>query len=84
MWACGIVALYKERYFPSADQCRTDVPPKTNTGPLKLVDLTGPFFLLGLGLSLSIMIFIIECLVMYLKKTPCFFILYSLWYSAHH
>ncbi len=67
MWACGVVSLYKHRYFPSTDQCRTDTPPQTKTRPIKFIDLLPPFFILGLGLSLSILSFAIECFVGYLK-----------------
>ncbi len=68
MWSFGIVSLYKNRYFPSTDQCRTFVPPSTKTRLLKIEDLIPAFFILGVGLSFSITTFFTEILTGFLKK----------------
>ena len=63
----GIIALYKLRHMPSTDECNTDVPPETKTRSLNLTDLAPAFLILGIGLSLSTLEFLIETLIKYLK-----------------
>jgi len=57
-----MVALYKLRHLPSTNQCGTDQPPETKTGALKFVDLVAAFFILLVGMSLSVLAFVAEIL----------------------
>jgi len=63
MNAAGIVAHNKNKFFPSSRQCRTDVSSENSKRPLTLFDLTAPFLIVGVGLSLSILAFLIEVVV---------------------
>ena len=62
MWASGTISYIKGNHFPVASKCRTDNPPESNTRSLTLTDLAAPFFILGVGLSISIVAFIFEIL----------------------
>ncbi len=55
-----MVALIKKSYFPSTQKCRTDVPPETKTRVLTLLDLAPAFLIFGIGLSISLIAFLIE------------------------
>ena len=65
-WANGIIAHYKNTYFHGASQCRTDVPPKTRIRSLTLIDMSPAFFILGLGILLSSLCFLLEIIVTYI------------------
>jgi len=54
---------YQVDYFQATNKCRTDVPPKTRIGSLTLLDLSPAFFILGLGISLSVLSFLLEIIV---------------------
>lgn len=60
MWASGTVSYMMRKNYPLATTCRTDNPPETKIRPLALADLAAAFFILGIGLSLSILGFVIE------------------------
>lgn len=68
--ASGIVALYKLRHLPSTNQCGTDNPPETKIGALDFVDLVAAFFILGVGMLLSVLAFIAEILAGCYHKDP--------------
>lgn len=62
-WDCGLGNFLKRKYLPGSMYCRVDRKMKGQTEAIKLVDLTSAFFLLGIGLSLSCTIFILELLI---------------------
>ncbi len=62
MWASGTVSHMMRAHYPLATTCRTDNPPETKLRPLTLTDLAAAFFILGIGLSLSILGFAIKIL----------------------
>ncbi len=59
-WANGIIAYNQKNYFRGTSQCRTDVPLETRIGSLTLLDLSPAFLILGLGLPLSFLCFLLE------------------------
>lgn len=62
LWANGRIAYDRKSYFHGTGQCRTDDPPKTRIGSLTLLDLSPAFFILGLGVPLSVLFFLLEIL----------------------
>jgi len=60
LWSGGLISYFRNKYFPSTDQCRVDAAPDSNCKPLTLVDLSPAFFVLGIGISLSILAFLLE------------------------
>lgn len=58
--AGGLVEHLRQQYFSVTPQCRADVPAKTNVQAIKLVHLAVSFVILGIGLSLSTLAFLIE------------------------
>ncbi len=68
MNAAGIVNHYTDKFFPTPRQCRTDVSFKDTTRSLTLFDLTAPFLIVGVGLSLSILLaFLIEIIIYFIS-----------------
>ena len=59
-WANGIYSRFKKAYFQATNKCRTDVPLKTKIGPLTLLDLSPAFLVLGIGISISVLSFLLE------------------------
>ena len=67
MWESGLADHVVEKYFPKKDQCNP-----YNRGdavPIKLDDLASVFFLWGVGLTISIAIFLFELIPKY--KITC-------------
>lgn len=64
--AAGIIKLYTAKHFPSTKNCRTDVPPQSKTHSFTLVEFTAAFFILGVGLTLSLLAFLAEVISKYL------------------
>ena len=60
--------LCKKKYFPTTDKCRTDVPPETKTRSFTLLDLTAAFFIFGVGISLSVLAFLIEMMINFVSR----------------
>lgn len=65
LWGSGIVNYMISQAVDSTKQCRVDDKPKTKVQVLKLVDLAAVFVLIGLGLTLSVLVFIFEIIVSY-------------------
>ena len=60
----GFLALFDRGVFvPGNDRCLDENPPSAKDVPIKLVDLTGAFLILGIGLGLGILCFLIELIV---------------------
>lgn len=52
-----------------ADKCLVKNPPKSTTAiPIKLMDLTSAFLLLGIGVGVSILVFLVELAVFKLSR----------------
>lgn len=49
--------------MPGTMHCRTNAKPKGQTHAFKLVDFTSAFFLFGIGLSISLLVFVLEELI---------------------
>ncbi len=51
-----------------SEQCFTEKSPEAKDVPIKMVDLTSAFLILGIGLSLSILCFLLELIVSKYKR----------------
>ena len=61
LWETGLPPFWTKNALPPAPMCF--VKAKSNTSSkvaIRLNDLTGPFFVLGIGLSLAIFTFLME------------------------
>ena len=59
-----------KKYQQKGQQCLTIVEPKTKLKPIKLTDTKGAFLVLGIGLGLSTIVFIVERIVVMKKTRP--------------
>lgn len=59
-WDFGLTNFLMRKYLPGTVHCRADQKPKGQSQSFKLVDLTSAFFLLGVGLCLSSLTFMLE------------------------
>ena len=66
MWEFGLLDHWTDETFhvPNAEKC-FDVKQRKSTKnvPIKLVDLTGAFLILGIGLGLAVLCFLLEIIV---------------------
>ena len=64
-WEFGLVDHWVNEgfYIPGTDKCFDNKPKKARDVPINLVDLTGAFLILGIGLGLAILNFLIELIV---------------------
>lgn len=61
LWQTGLTRHWVKNMSPLADKCFDKHPPKSTTAvPIKLVDLTGAFLVLGLGTGMSLLTFLVE------------------------
>lgn len=60
MWDYGLFSHLMHQYIPEATECRVDAPKPKKAKAISLVDLSAPFFILGVGAMLSILVFLIE------------------------
>jgi len=69
-WESGLVDHWFKMYQPSMAQCSLDNYKETTAKLRRLskIDLLGCFILLGLGLSLAFLVFLIERIVALAKK----------------
>lgn len=64
MWDAGFFAYFKQKYIPEIPfECRTDVEQEKETKAFSLIDLSAAFLILGGGLSLGILTFMLEYIV---------------------
>ena len=69
LWETGLPPLWTKNSLPPASICFAKA--KANTSkkvPIRLNDLTGPFFVLGIGLSLAIFVFLMEIIFFKFRK----------------
>ena len=59
----GLVAHLKKKYIPPSDQCRVDKIPDAKLEAVKLNELTIVYLILGVGLTLSILSFLLEIVI---------------------
>ncbi len=59
----GYFLYIRTTYFPVQNQCRADAKRGGRTSPIKLLDFIGTFLLLGIGIGVSFIIFIIELIL---------------------
>ncbi len=62
LWANGLVDYGRRTFKLTANECRVDKPLEAKTRTLTLLDLSAAFFILGVGLSLSLFCFVVEIL----------------------
>lgn len=72
MWGSGILEKWKKDLLPPrVNVClakQNKIQPLAQTSSVKLVDLTSAFFVLGIGCSLSLIVFLFEIVVNYSKN----------------
>ena len=56
----GIIYYLKEKYFPKSGQCRVDADTGSKAAAMNLNELAIAFVMLGLGLALSVVAFLLE------------------------
>ena len=64
-WEYGLIdhAVNEALSIPNAEKCFAKKEPTAKDVPIKLVDLTGAFLILGIGLGAAILCFLIELIV---------------------
>ena len=65
MWDNGMIN-YMVRFFKASDEFRVDKPLEAITRKLTLVDLLPAFLILGVGILLSSLCFVVELLSKYI------------------
>ena len=66
MWETGLGDYWRKKHSPPPYKCFiTNNPERPKNAPLKLEDLSSAFFILGIGIGLSIFVFIVEKIVAY-------------------
>ena len=73
IWEAGALVYLVRTYTPTMPQC--SIAPKSNTISsqqiaIKLRDLTGGFLLLGIGLGLALLVFLIEWIIYGINRKP--------------
>ena len=65
MWEFGLIDHYSNEafYIPGAEKCFAKKGKSAKDVAIKLVDLTGAFLILGIGLGLGILCFFIELII---------------------
>lgn len=70
LWERGLISFGVKNAIPQASKCFAKTDPRKNlsrrTGrqvPISLNDLMGAFFILGIGLGLSTLVFLIEKII---------------------
>ena len=65
LWETGLLDKFVNDYFnvPNAEKCFSKKKSSAKDVPIKLVDLTGAFLILGIGLGAGILCFLIELIV---------------------
>lgn len=68
LWENGLLKRWITKYYPNIEKCRVkNWKPTGKASALKLNDMWGAFVLLGLGLSVSFLIYLME-LIASLRK----------------
>ena len=69
LWETGLPPLWTKNSLPPAPICFAKAKSNTsNKVPIRLNDLTGPFLLLGIGLSVAIFVFLMEIIFFNFRK----------------
>ena len=70
MGEAGLHDYWSAKYVKKPDRCNLDKYKEENSKPraIKLVELSSPFLVLGIGIGLSTLMFFIERIVFYGKK----------------
>lgn len=63
MWDTGFATHWKKKYFPSNEECRSDVPPKKVAKGFTLQQLSFSLVFLSIGLAISCAVFLFEILL---------------------
>ena len=59
----GLIAYLKKKYIPPSDQCRVDKTPDAKLQAVKLNELAIVYLILGVGLTLSVVAFLMDIVV---------------------
>jgi hypothetical protein len=62
LWEAGIPPFSVKNAMPGAEKCLAKTKPRASSRevPIRLADLMGAFFILGIGLSLALFAFLVE------------------------
>jgi len=64
LWENGLLNYWVKQYMPAVDKCMADkVKPHGKLSSLKLIELSSPFLLFGIGTILSFTTFLVEKLL---------------------
>lgn len=56
----GLVLYLRDKHIPVVNKCRVDHRPRSKVRPLNFEDLTSAFIVLGMGVLLSFIIFVVQ------------------------
>jgi len=67
LWEAGIPQFSVKNAMPGAEKCFAKTKPRASSRevPIRLDDLMGAFFILGIGLGLAMFAFLIEIIIRY-------------------
>ena len=59
-WETGLNDHWYKSYMPTGENCRTDQLRRMRNVSLKLADLSSAFFVWGIGIGVTVVVFIVE------------------------
>lgn len=67
LWEAGIPLFSVKKALTGAEKCFAKTKPRASSRevPIQLADLMGAFFILGIGLSLALLAFLVEIIFNY-------------------
>lgn len=69
LWESGLLVHWLRKYTPNVDKCMLDtVKPRGRMTSISLLDLSSAFLLLGFGVGLSIVVFLLEIVTLLTRK----------------
>lgn len=60
LWETGLMMHWLKNNLPPVDKCLVKSKDSARQKPIKLVDLTSAFFILGIGVSIALFSFLME------------------------
>ena len=71
LWETGLPPFWMENELPQAPKCfaKTKSETVSKKAPIRLNDLIGPFFILGIGLGLATFAFLLEVIFFKYRQT---------------
>ena len=68
LWETGLIVIWMKNVVPRAPKCFAKTKPRANSTrqvTIKTMDLAAPFFILGIGLGLATIAFLVEIIIHY-------------------